>query len=273
MTYNAIEVSTELAEPTELFEFNYGSNYYRFTSSAVPVVYAGQTYTPANIKRGSITNTANPNSGSLTITTFRTNPIATLFKFQPPSAVVSVTVRRRHLTDGDAEFIVVWIGRVLSAAFLGNEAKLVCEPLFVSLKRTGLRLHYQTGCPHALYGNGCNLLPSSFRTVSNTFSVTGTTVFAAEVAAQPQNYFAGGYVEYVSLETGDIEQRSILSSNAGNLELSLPPVGLDGAAELLIHPGCNHSVSDCVSKFGNLLNYGGQPFIPGKNPFGGTRIF
>jgi hypothetical protein len=273
MTYNAIEISTELAEPAELFEFNYGSNYYRYTSSMVPVVYAGQTFEPMNIKRSSISNTANPNAGALTITTFRSNPVAGLFRFQPPSAVVHVTIRRRHLTDTGAEFIVVWIGRILSAGFFGNEAKLSCEPLFVSLKRTGLRLHYQAGCPHALYGNGCNLLPSAFRVTSVSFSADGTTVFASEISSEPDNFYAGGYIEYVSIETGDIEQRQILSSSAGNLEVSLPPVGLNGAAELFIHPGCNHTLEDCVTKFNNLLNYGGHPFIPSKNPFGGTRIF
>jgi hypothetical protein len=36
--------------------------------------------------------------------------------------------------------------------------------------------------------------------------------------------------------------------------------------------GCDHSVSTCAARFGNLANYGGFPFIPTKNPFS-TGVF
>src|SRR3546814_7797331 len=36
--------------------------------------------------------------------------------------------------------------------------------------------------------------------------------------------------------------------------------------DVILYPGCDHSRATCISKFNNLLNYGGYDFIPVKNP-------
>jgi hypothetical protein len=46
----------------------------------------------------------------------------------------------------------------------------------------------------------------------------------------------------------------------------------DGLALVEIAPGCDLRRDTCKAKFGNLLNFGGFPDIPGRNPFGGTSI-
>jgi hypothetical protein len=44
------------------------------------------------------------------------------------------------------------------------------------------------------------------------------------------------------------------------------PVSID------IAHGCDLRAATCTAKFGNLLNFGGFPAIPGRNPFGGGSI-
>jgi len=39
-----------------------------------------------------------------------------------------------------------------------------------------------------------------------------------------------------------------------------------------IYPGCDRVRATCESKFDNLDNFGGFPWIPTKNPFGGSSI-
>jgi hypothetical protein len=39
-----------------------------------------------------------------------------------------------------------------------------------------------------------------------------------------------------------------------------------------IAPGCDLRAATCAAKFGNLLNFGGFPEIPGRNHFGGRSI-
>jgi len=50
-------------------------------------------------------------------------------------------------------------------------------------------------------------------------------------------------------------------------------VGLKSGMEIRAYAGCNRTIQECSSKFNNTLNYGGMPFIPTKNPFGGDPIF
>jgi hypothetical protein len=45
-----------------------------------------------------------------------------------------------------------------------------------------------------------------------------------------------------------------------------------GSQTVNLYPGCNKSMDHCINRFDNILNYGGFPWIPGKNPFGGTSI-
>ena len=52
-----------------------------------------------------------------------------------------------------------------------------------------------------------------------------------------------------------------------------PPRMLGSERDLhQIAPGCDLRRDTCKAKFGNLLNFGGFPDIPGRNPFGGTSI-
>ena len=45
--------------------------------------------------------------------------------------------------------------------------------------------------------------------------------------------------------------------------LAIPPIGLD----VDWFAGYDHSLAICESKSANVINYGGFPFVPIKNPF------
>src|SRR5260370_22704101 len=89
----------------------------------------------------------------------------------------------------------------------------------------------------------------------------------------PDNYFAGGYLEYFNDALGVKEDIAIRSSVANVLQLALTPYGLPPAVWLSVFPGCNHTTTVCKATFHNLDNYGGQPLIPSVNPFAATVLF
>lgn len=273
MTFDATELSVEDGSPVELYEFDYQNTYFRYTSAALPVVRSGFTYEPRPIRRSAIQNTARVEKGTLTVRAFRDLGAARLFEVQPPSSMVGLRIYRRHTEDADAEFAAIWSGRVLVASWSGNEVELECEPLTISLRRPGLRRYYQRSCPHILYGVGCNLVAADFSTVVNTFTVVDElTIDVNDLVLDPDNYYAGGYIEYENASTGKTEFRTVRTSSAGRLNLALPALGLLGATEMTVYRGCAHNVDACKT-FNNLDNYGGQPYIPLRNPFGGTTVF
>ncbi|MEW6169845.1 MAG: phage BR0599 family protein [Pseudomonadota bacterium] len=65
----------------------------------------------------------------------------------------------------------------------------------------------------------------------------------------------------------------IVAHSADSITLAAVPPGLSVGATVVLYPGCDHTLSTCESKFGNSANFGGFPFIPTKNPFGGSPIY
>lgn len=82
-------------------------------------------------------------------------------------------------------------------------------------------------------------------------------------------YFRGGILN-LSGEYGYI------TSDVGNvitLQYAVP--GLSVSDVIQVAPGCDLNQNTCNSKFNNILNFGGYPYISPDNPFGGnagTRI-
>jgi hypothetical protein len=281
MTFAAFETGRLTGSPVEIYDFIYQSQHLRFTSSATPVVVSGNTYVPYAMQRGPIGSQQASVEQQLTVTAFRDFPPAQLFKVQAPSSVVNLTVMRMNLSDPAQTFQIIWIGRVLNAAWQpGNVVQLLCETDLASLKRLGLRRKYQLNCPYDLYGFGCNLAAASFGTTVTSFSAIGRAVTVpALVTPTDNNLYGGGYLTYPSALSGITEVFAIRSSVGGVLQLALTPLGIQTAITMTVFRGCNHTVAVCEtfpltgSANGNLPNYGGTPYIPNINPFAGVQLF
>lgn len=270
MTYATIEASAQSGRPVELYEFINGTTHYRYTSADGDVTYGGNTYIAVPIARGAVEATSETARLALEITCARSLGVLDLFALMPPDQIVSVTLRRLHAGDGEA--ITLWMGRVLNVTLNNESAGIHCESVYTSLKRVGLRRLYQKGCPHVVYGSGCGLDRNAFKATKSVSAVAGTDVTLAAMGAFADGHFAGGYLEWESA-AGIFERRAIRAQVAGVVTISFPLPGLAAAASVNLYPGCDHTLATCAAKFGNRLNYGGQPYYPSKNPFNGTAIF
>ena len=163
MSYGAIEESRKLGAPAELFLFRYGTDpgaVYAYTDVEEMVTHGAVDYNPVKIKRGGISASGSLDKSRMTVTVPIDSEIAELFRIYPPGTVVTLTIRGGHLSDPDAEYPVIWVGRVLSSArgkSENTEVELTCEPANTSLRRTGLRRNYQYSCPHVIYSAGDGL--------------------------------------------------------------------------------------------------------------------
>lgn len=269
MTYETVEESIQSGEPVEFYQFKYGSNSWRFTSADTEEVYLGNTYATAPISRSSVEQGGEMNRSDIQINVPFDNPIAALYQIQPPGQVVNVTIFRKHISD--AEVKVIWVGRVLSVEWRGNQAVFTCEAVFTSLRRPGLRRVYSLNCPHDLYGIGCAVNKLTYKAVGTVTGVSGTTINVTEAALKPDGYYDGGYIKWNN--GGVLEHRLIVGHTGDALTISFPTVGLAASEQIDMYPGCAHDMTTCDTKYSNILNYGGFAFIPGKNPFGGSNVF
>lgn len=261
MTYQATEQSVHGAEPVELYRFAAGGETWTYTSGAQPHDYLGQTYAPLAISRSAPTQ-GNDRQGQITLTVARDNPVAALFRVIPPGPAMTLTVYRVHPADG--ETVALWTGRVRAVAWAGSEAQLTCDPVTGVLARDGLRYGYTATCNHLLYSGRCgvNALDHQVIVPVAGISTVGDTLTSAALAGYPDQHFRGGFIVR-NFE----DYRMILASSGGSIVLLLPFEQIDPTDTLNVYPGCDRTLADCEARYNNVVNFGGFPFVPPKNPF------
>lgn len=271
MTYDATEKSYQSGAPIELYEYARGTGEkWYYTSADQDVTVTTTTYKAYTIRRNSIEATPEAARNALQLTVARDFPIADMYRVAPPTDVITLTVKRYH--EGDGNVSVIWMGRVLNVEWADSEATINHEPVSSSFARPGLRRLYSRVCPHVLYSTACGVAKATKKVTGAIDSVSGVTLSISECAAFADGYFAGGFIEWTN-GAGNIERRFITNHAGAAITLSMAFNGIGVGTSVDVYPGCDHTVSTCKNKFANLLNYGGFPHIPTKNPFDGTPIF
>lgn len=274
MSFDTYEESVEGGRPIELYEFVYQGGTLAFTSAGRDVLYAARTYqhTPG-LSRSAIEDAGEVMKASLKITAPENFRVSRLFEVYPPSDVVDVVVRRLH-EDEPTDARVVWLGRVQSVEWGPAHSLISCESVFSQLRQPGLRRIYSRNCPHLLYGSGCRVSSLAFEEefVVDALSSGGFVVTSSIAGTFPNGYFAGGKIAFTAT-AGVVERRGIRAHSGDELTLSHPISSLGLGDTILAYPGCDRTKQTCADKFNNLVNYGGFPYIPVKNPFGQSSVF
>lgn len=283
MTYFSKELSVQSGDPVHLYRFVQGSLVWLYTTAARPVVALGETWMPAPLVGGAVTQSNEVAKDTLSLKLPDDHEFAQVFLGILPDVVTSVTVFRGHSGDLDGDFVTYWKGRVSSFKATGNYITLECEPIFTSMKRAGLRARYQKSCRHALYGRGCGLDPEDYAVEGLAVAMEGVTLLVPQAALLPAGWLIGGMVRlpdeslrYVIGHSGYtlelIRRAEILASLISDMGYGRNYGNYYGGVAIKLYPGCNHGNSTCLAKFDNLDNYGGFPWIPSKNPMGGSSI-
>jgi uncharacterized phage protein (TIGR02218 family) len=123
---------------------------------------------------------------------------------------------------------------------------------------------YQSGCVNTLYDASCTLNSATYA-VSGT-ALTGSTgsVINATIA-NPTGYFDLGKITFTSGANNGVSRsvKAYSSGSPGTISLVSPfPSTPANGDTFTIYPGCNKTQSTCSSKFSNLVNFRGFPYIP-----------
>ena len=271
MSYLSIETSVQSGAPLFLYLFVCGDDQWRYTSAAEAVIYGGETWEPSAIEHGDIEQSNELARDEVPLTFPRTDSFASQFLGYPPDLVCSVTIFRKHRDDDEAA--VYWKGRVSSSSTKGNQITVECESIFTSMRRPGLRAKYQRNCLHILYTSPCGVNKADFAVVGTPSAVANNIITLSEAALQDDGYYLGGMLGY-----GDT-LRLITAHSGESLTLAMPIPALNEAmatapesVTVTIYPGCDGLRTTCNDRFNNLENFLGFPWIPSKNPFGGSSL-
>jgi len=256
----------------EIYTVTYDFNRWRYTSGDEDIYVEPVTYRAVPITRSNVELSSEDSNTTFTANFPLDAEFLELFRISPPSGLVTLLVEKFDLRTNQS-LGLVFKGRIVNVAWEEDMAELICESSSQAIRRMGLRRHYQYGCPHMLYGGECRVNRSNYVTIDTASNLTSISVDLISAAGKPDGYYAGGYIEYEHSELKTVERIAIADSAGATLTLFSYPIGLKGGTEVRAYAGCDRTIQTCSQKFNNAENYGGMPFIPTNNPFGGDPMY
>lgn len=122
---------------------------------------------------------------------------------------------------------------------------------------------FQAGCGHTLYDSGCTLVAATF--AKNGTAIGGTTrksIKSVPIVPGGSGTFVLGKLTMTSGLNATFSRTVKQWSSAGGFDLLNPfPFDVVAGDTFQAFPGCDKTQATC-NAFANILNYGGEPFIP-----------
>ena len=114
-------------------------------------------------------------------------------------------------------------------------------------------------CSHVLYDSGCSLARGAYSSAGSVTSSSSLTNIAWSAATAA---YAQGSITFTSgLNAGVI--RTIKAAASGALGLAYPLPNWPSIGDTFTAAqGCDHTQATCQSKFANLANFRGYPYVP-----------
>lgn len=282
MSFEALEQSRYSGAPVQLFLIQGAPNSetggslgpYAFNNSEQDIVREGILYRAWPIKHGSISHDGSLDKSDVTVTMALGTEMDDLFLAYPPMQVVNLTIFEGHMVDAPTKenFPAIWLGRITGPSYENNELALSCNPVSTSIQRPGLRRPYSTGCPHVLYGPQCRAnkaaatVPCWVSVVDrNRITLSGDMIPVAQL-------FVGGLIEWSNADNNLKEVRTVTGVDGFTVIIRGNTRGLVANQQAWLVRGCNRRMDGCRSH-NNILNYGGQPWIPLENPLSQKNQF
>lgn len=160
------------------------------------------------------------------------------------------------VVGGYINFTGRWSDFTLSRTEIRGTVRSDLELLNTQLPRN----LYQAGCQHTLYDADCGLDRNAWKILGIVATATPTSIITS--LSQAAGYFDQGYIQFI---TGALAgtRRSVKSYLPGAFSLLNPLPLVPGTGDTFYaYPGCAKTQAVCTSKFSNLANFRGFPYIP-----------
>ncbi|MCK5017619.1 MAG: phage BR0599 family protein [Candidatus Peribacteraceae bacterium] len=260
MSFESLEISVASGQPVELYVLTMGSSIWRMNNSIDEIIYDGQEYHPTKISREAITS----GDEALSITMPPGHPFTINYATIAPGQVATLTIYRFHRGD-TTDLQVFYKGVVRAVSFTQQARRSIIHviPIAATFDKNIPDMTYQASCNHVLYDGKCQVFKASYAYVGTPSVATGNVLTVPGLlAAKGAGWAVGGYIEY-----GTLDFRLVLEQDGDDLTLILPFYENVIDETVNVYAGCDHVLATCISKFNNLINYGGSPYIPTKNIF------
>ena len=277
------ETSIESGQPVSLYLFRYGSgptDHYAYTNAERDVAYDSVVYSSLNTpdQLDEIESKQRQSESEIKIRMPLNSEIVEVFKVYPPTQVVTVVIREGHIpnTDDPVEwaagenFPVSWLGRVLEVERDDESAVLMCDSSAASMRRPGLRHHFQYPCRFTVYRGRCGADETVHQTTTTVAAVTGNRVELDTpwmASGRSAIDYHKGRVEWDG-PTGRVVRQIMRVDATNTIVLTGPATDLAVTDSVDLFIGCTKGSVYCRDVHNTIQTYGGFLGIPKLNPTG-----
>jgi len=261
MTIAASETAIQSSDIFEVYDFTHGTDHYYYTSDFEDKIVDGTSYPSEAIERTGFPFASDNSTRTCTITIPNTNALAVLLRPTSEQRPLKVSIQR-FFTDDLVNAESLFTGYATGINFQGGICTIEFKTIMLEIERMISRVRMQSLCNNQLFDSTCALLatdPAYQTSAAVTVSVSGKVLSSATFGTKTTDFFTGGKVlfngtyRYISLHFGN----DLTIQNAFD--------GLVDGNSVIAWPGCDKLPATCISKFNNLLNYVGMPYIPLKD--------
>jgi uncharacterized phage protein (TIGR02218 family) len=143
-----------------------------------------------------------------------------------------------------------------SADLVSRKAELLRDPV----PRTS------PTCRAPFCGPGCNLSAAAFTCELQVLRLDPDNNAVVFDSVLDPSGLAGGTVRWLDGPMAGMSMGIRGNSKAEGLVLDMPlPPAIAAGSRALVREGCDHTLDTCASRFGNAVNFRGEPFLPGND--------
>ena len=256
--------ATETGErPAWLYEITQGSNFWRWTSHGASIVAGSMEWMPEDITHTQIKKSTNCFDEGVNIKVGLRSSSNPFYQFLsgPPPSPIRVKIYK-------TTFPVLALGTAIYEAYVRDVSFSQRGIVDVSLSSAlGVaearipRVLVQGMCNWQLYDSStCRVDEPSRRFVATVSAADATWIESASFGVG-DNYLALGRAVFGT------ETRLIIAHTGNRITLNAAfRSTVTAGSQVFVTPGCDKTLSTCLSKFNNVANFGGCPYVPLKNP-------
>lgn len=116
-------------------------------------------------------------------------------------------------------------------------------------------------CRSELGDRRCRVPMAGRTQLTQVTAIDGATLTVGDPFGAADSH-AGGRVRWLSGPNCGLED-AVRRSTAGQLTLHMPPRFEGVGARVELREGCDKSIATCAARFGNAVNFRGEPYLPG----------
>lgn len=139
-----------------------------------------------------------------------------------------------------------------------------CRSAFDALA-TPLVETYTPDCRADLGDARCRVSLARYTVVGQVSSVLDATRFAAAGLNADPDFYAYGRVRWLTGDNAALDQEVFSSTDAEVVLREAPPAPIRAGDRFQARAGCDKRLGTCRTKFANVLNFQGEPNVPGAD--------